>query len=1263
MRRLLWPAAGLILASYGFGLIAHADAFRPYLVRDGLLLATAGGLLFAWRSGDLPSLSLRRRARPAMGQLLLATAFACSLAAAAVLMLLGSQGWPAWMGGSLWVIALGLWAAALLRPGAADYAPPAYRWTRDAAGNLVRLALEGESAEPVDAVDARRHRLTWVLLLVLVTGWALRLWRLAALPPDCLDVECAQALQLVDGSWWRGLDASSTGLHALLAALLYRITGNPLAALRGAAALLACATLPVFYWAARAYARPAGAVLGLTLLAFSPWHLWASRVGEAWVAAPLLLLIGLGAAARGLQSRDVRWWGMAGGALGLLMAQPLPLQRVTLVYLAAAAALAAPLMRLNKPEDKVTWTPGRSAQWVILGSALIVGLPPALPAWRNFLDGAAAADGAWWSALMALLFGGGAPLALFLHGPLLPPFLSALAVAGLLSLTRSWRKPAALLLPVGFVFYLSSMGATAARLPGLGLLTVLPFFFLAATVALDQLVMAFDRAWARLIPLSRAIPSALILLAVILAPDVLSLQRQWRTPLGGQNALDVAMGRYLAACLTGQAEDDPCSRTGDGAPIFFVPPAALAHPSTQLLLGSGSAAPAARVRPLDVGRDLLPASDPPGDLIYLVAIDDHPLIDLFQQLHPSAQVHAEPRDPAGLALFLVYTIAREDALARQGLAGTYSVVQSGGESGGETGETRRDGPLAFAWAADPPRAAPFAVSWAGSLLIPAAGNYHFQIQGVASQAVDPVVSMQIDGRLLLDSSLGLMEQSAQLAQGYVRLTLRYRTQSAPADWAIEWQPPAGRAEPIPRQALVSPLLPTIGLIGTYTAGDNWQGPVLTVRTDLVLGAPVDVPPPYSVVWRGKLAVPRAGETFFAVTANGPVQLAIAGRPLLDYLPPAQPGEGPSFSQASVYLERGWQEIELRYAPPQGETDLRVLWQPPGSGPMNLLSRYLLPSTAEVTTGDLPLPPAPDLIDARLGDDRFALTTSMEVYQPAVTFPPQNLPPLLADLRRQVGTVCGAGADQFNLPHGLALDAARGRLYVADTGNARVVAVDLETGAFAQVYGVDALQEPVDIELAPDGSLLVLDALAATIHRVDLATGETAPLALQTSFYRPRGLGVDPNGLIAVADTGGGRVVLLDATGAVLAQFGGPATLLGQGQPVDVAAAGGQLWTVTAENGRLWRLDLLGSLAALPRSNTLDGPHLAALPDGTFFLSSPTGRTVLYHAASGQPLGQVAHGGALVTPTGVAAGEQAGEILLAIADSAACQVTLWQVRVE
>jgi DNA-binding beta-propeller fold protein YncE len=286
---------------------------------------------------------------------------------------------------------------------------------------------------------------------------------------------------------------------------------------------------------------------------------------------------------------------------------------------------------------------------------------------------------------------------------------------------------------------------------------------------------------------------------------------------------------------------------------------------------------------------------------------------------------------------------------------------------------------------------------------------------------------------------------------------------------------------------------------------------------------------------------------------------------------------------------------------------------------------------------------------------------MDLYQPDLAQPPSNLPPLLAEQVWQVGAGCGAGAGQFDRPHGLALDANAGTLYVADTGNRRVLELDLASGNVTYVFAAPEFQEPVDVELGPDGSLLALDALVPAIYRIDRATGEIAPIVLETGFYRPRGFGIDESGNLAVADTGGARVVLLDPAGSVLAPFGGPQTLLGQGQPVDALATGGALWTVTAENGRLWRLDVLGSLVAIARGNTLDGPQLAALPDGAFFLSDPTRRSVLALAATGQPIAQLAYPEQFLTPTGVAAGVREDKTYLAVADSAACTVSLWRVR--
>jgi DNA-binding beta-propeller fold protein YncE len=193
----------------------------------------------------------------------------------------------------------------------------------------------------------------------------------------------------------------------------------------------------------------------------------------------------------------------------------------------------------------------------------------------------------------------------------------------------------------------------------------------------------------------------------------------------------------------------------------------------------------------------------------------------------------------------------------------------------------------------------------------------------------------------------------------------------------------------------------------------------------------------------------------------------------------------------------------------------------------------------------------------------------------------------------------------------------------------------------------------------------LDATVQNIFRIDRATGESAAMSLGTGFYHPRGFAVDWAGNMVVADTGGARVVVLDATGAFITQFGGMETGLGQGQPTDAMALGNQLWAIGADNGRLWRLDNLGSVAVVERASTVSGPQLTSLPDGSgFFMSDPVRRSVLYFAPTGQPLGQLGYSENFVNPTGVAASfGEGGFVNLLVSDSAACTVSLWRLRMQ
>jgi len=104
---------------------------------------------------------------------------------------------------------------------------------------------------------------------------------------------------------------------------------------------------------------------------------------------------------------------------------------------------------------------------------------------------------------------------------------------------------------------------------------------------------------------------------------------------------------------------------------------------------------------------------------------------------------------------------------------------------------------------------------------------------------------------------------------------------------------------------------------------------------------------------------------------------------------------------------------------------------------------------------------------------------------------------------------------------------------------------------------------------------------------------------------------------------------------------------------------GALWAVSAEDGRLWRLDDQATLTAIPRSNTINGPHLAGLDDGSFFVTDPAGRSIRYHAASGEPLRQFAYADVFINPTGIAAAETEELAYLAVSDSAACTLSVWR----
>ncbi|MCB0073812.1 MAG: hypothetical protein KDE20_20230, partial [Caldilineaceae bacterium] len=550
-------------------------------------------------------------------------------------------------------------------------------------------------------------------------------------------------------------------------------------------------------------------------------------------------------------------------------------------------------------------------------------------------------------------------------------------------------------------------------------------------------------------------------------------------------------------------------------------------------------------------------------------------------------------------------------------------------------------------------------TWAGALRVDTAGSYRLDVTGLGP---DDVFTLLLDGKLILDTSLNRATGIEVLAAGVHPLEARLRSAAKPAHIAVRWATDDGPFTPIPGDALFARTLPALGLEATYFANANFQPPGVDLRRDLFM-APAPTEVPTSILWRGKLAANRAGEYLLGVVADGAAEIALDGAPLAanGEGSPTASGEGgaPGYAEGVAYLDAGWHDLEVRFAPAAATSTLTLLWQPPGGQPAALSPLYLRPAEGPLTPQDAPLPSPPALTDPRLERDGFALSQGVELRQPQTVRLAENRLPLLGQLAWEVSNGCGAGLTQLARPHGAAVDPASGRLYVADTDNARVAIFTPDGARLGDILD-PVLQEPVDVAVADDGAVFVLDAGTQQVLQLDAGSGTLNPLTGGVSFYRPRGLTALANGLLAVADTGGARVVLLDRNGAQMAEYGGLGTALGRGQPVDAVQAADTLWAVTSEDGRLWDLDVNGSVVATQRAVSADGPHLAALADGRFFVSDPARGTVHFHAAGGRPLRSFAYPDAFVTPTGLAVRAAGNEIVLYVVDTGRCSVSAWRL---
>jgi len=1260
MRRLFLFLASLALVTWGRHILAGDTAAPGVLLRDGLLVVLLGGLLFALnarRPEWVDDAAVADGGKDAVLPFSRRIVAGAGLAAALVggLWLAASLAFTASDGGLLlpillWLGGLIVGVAGLNWPQRMPASEAQAGWSVEIARRyLVSRLTQGKTPPPQDAFHPSRRTVLVLLLLLTVVGLFLRLWNFAGLPTECSPRECETALaamQFLETGSLRGLLLTQAPFYTATMAIFFALFGVSQQSTLLLGLLLGGLFIPLFFAAAVRFARPVTALLGTLLVVFNPQLISLSRH-----ASPILLFSLL--------------------LVGVLALRPAPGQRGTPARWAATGVLAGLLLAAPPPLN-----------WLLFLWFVVIGLPSGRSGWLfYYLPLCAAALPRFAAGLGAEIFNESSISLFFVQTASLSAqliqsagyfsgasgLLSVLGSAYLLRYIRwgqNWVYGVGLLL-VGLPIFATS------RPDDFYLLT--PFLLLLGigeVAALDQMVGELVWAWSRLVQPRRIFVGVALLLSVLLAGNSVARLGDLADQTGSlERGGYTAIGEYLYSRFEDSLE------TGDAdATLVLVPQAVLNSPVTQLA-ARGVLPRAPHIVPLDPVAHL-PFTGPPfiqqglDDLLYILPAGDRALTRYLSQLYPG--MAAEPiQDKQGETWALAWPVSRGDVANAQGLAALYYEGEDVGALQ-EALDVRREGPLDFDWTGQSPLAPPFTLVGRGALYIPQAGSYAFRLQRDSTAHARLALGSPLPDPLVLDTEEGMDEIAVDLAQGFLALDVVARSGAAGGRLSIQWQRPGADWETIPRQALYNGNLALgSGLLADYygheegvEVGPGWDGlsaaPLVARRVEPWLMDNGLIAPSRGVVWRAKLAAPVDGIYIFFANADGPYALEIDGIPLLNT------NDG-LFDNTSLLLRQGWHDLILRYQP-AGTGGIQLRWQPPGAPtPTTIGPEFLAPLPADAATDSLALPslpvPEPQTAPAQSGPSP-APQMAADLRPGAGGAPPTALPALPFALAWQVGS-CGVDSEQFQQPRGVALNLFNGLVYVADQGNRRVILRDVDDGGLVDFYADERFEEPFDVDVNLLGQVFVLDAVSQTIFRFEEPQGTAIAQPSGTSFYRPRGMGMDLSGNFYVADTGGARVVKLSSgDGAVELQLGGPDSLLGQGQPVDVLVLPtGAIYVITAQDGTLWRMDTGESWPAVAPANTFDAPHLAGLPTSSFFLSDPERRLITYFSPDGRPLGQL-RSDLFAKPVGVGALVVDGsEVLLAVSDSAACQITLWRAPLD
>ncbi len=573
--------------------------------------------------------------------------------------------------------------------------------------------------------------------------------------------------------------------------------------------------------------------------------------------------------------------------------------------------------------------------------------------------------------------------------------------------------------------------------------------------------------------------------------------------------------------------------------------------------------------------------------------DDVAVFEEAGRLYPNATfeiANSQSEDERPVVYFV--NLQPSDIAAVQGLQLTYTSAPTATSSAGspEAGatpplRTSRAMHISATWPQDSPAADEFVAEWEGILYAPRYGAYNLRLVTPGPAQLD------IDGFTIFEGP-GEQFTTMTLAQG--DHSIRLRAEAGAGNVALYWQPPGQAETLVPSWSLYAPPITNNGLQGTFYANAAWQGEPVLQRIDPYLDTYFHLLPlqrPYTVEWTGWLDAPLSGSYRLGLRAVQAAELYLDGQQLVTTQTPND------YIDAAVTLEAGLHEIEVRYKDNVDRSRIHLYWTRPDGTFEAIPSQNLWP----------PLGSPPE---------------SRAVEQ-TPTFEAQPLE------LQWVASLGGFGDQpgQFAEPRDVAV-LSNGHLVIADTANRRVQLFDKE-GDFITTLDGDELpfEEPVAVAVNSRDQILVLDATLQWVYRYDSRGNFIDRFAgPEARLFFPRGLTVFEDDTVAVADTGGARIAFFNLDGSFRGQIGqmgdGPGQFI---EPTDILRdEQGTYFVVEAETDRIQRVDAGGNSLqqwAIPPTYSINGPHLAAGPDGSLLMTEIQSQSLIRYAPDGTLLHQ------------------------------------------